>query len=193
LFNCFGLGSNGHYLPAFMASSVAAMFCYYGFEACGDVAEETPDAGRAIPKAMRMTIYIGGFAAMLVCLALVLAVPDLNAVLSGKDTDPVTTTLRAAVGEVGLRAVIAIVMVSFAACLISLEAATSRLLYAYGRDRMISAVLNSVRFETHSRQFAGAVGCRSCTGSDCNCRPVSRGDDQNHHRVWLRRDLRRFK
>src|SRR5436309_15064846 len=126
LFQSFGLGSNGHYLPAFLASSVAAMFCYYGFEACGDVAEETPDASRAIPKAMRMTIYIGGFAAMLVCLALVLAVPDLNAVLSGQDADPVTTTLRAAVGPIGLRAVIAVVMVSFFSCLISLEAATSR-------------------------------------------------------------------
>ena len=137
LFQSFGLGSNGHYLPAFLASSVAAMFCYYGFEACGDVAEETPDASRAIPKAMRMTIYIGGFAAMLVCLALVLAIPDLNAVLSGQDADPVTTTLRAAVGEVGLRAVIAVVMVSFFSCLISLEAATSRLLFSYGRDRMI--------------------------------------------------------
>jgi len=113
LFQSFGLGSNGHYLPAFLASSVAAMFCYYGFEACGDVAEETPDASRAIPKAMRMTIYIGGFAAMLVCLALVLAVPDLSDVLSGKDTDPVTTTLRAAVGPIGLRAVIAVVMVHF--------------------------------------------------------------------------------
>jgi amino acid transporter len=137
LFQSFGLGGNGHYLPAFLASSVAAMFCYYGFEACGDLAEETPDASRAIPKAMRMTIYIGGFAAMLVCLALVLAVPDLGAVLSGKDTDPVTTTLRAAVGAIGLRAVIAVVMVSFFSCLISLEAATSRLLFSYGRDRMI--------------------------------------------------------
>ena len=52
-------------LPAFLASSLAAMFCYYGFEACGDVAEETPDASRMIPKAMRMTIYIGGAAALL--------------------------------------------------------------------------------------------------------------------------------
>ena len=51
-------------------------------------------------KAMRMTIYIGGFAAMLVCLALVLAIPDLNAALSGRDADPVTTTLRAAVGPI---------------------------------------------------------------------------------------------
>src|ERR1700678_3041060 len=83
--------SDGSYLPAFLASSLAAMFCYYGFEACGDVAEETPNASRMIPKAMRMTIYVGGAAAMLVCVALILAVPDMNAILSGKDTDPVAT------------------------------------------------------------------------------------------------------
>jgi amino acid transporter len=136
LFQGFGLG-NGHYFYAFVASSVAAMWCYYGFEACGDLAEETPDAGRAIPKAMRMTIYMGAFAAMLVCLALVLGIPDLSAVLSGKDADPVVTVLRTAMGEVGLRAVIAVVMVSFISCLISLEAATSRLLFSYGRDQMI--------------------------------------------------------
>ena len=136
LFQGFGLG-NGHYFYAFVASSVAAMWCYYGFEACGDLAEETPDAGRAIPKAMRMTIYMGAFAAMLVCLALVLGIPDLNAVLSGKDADPVVTVLRTAMGEIGLRAVIAVVMVSFVSCLISLEAATSRLLFSYGRDQMI--------------------------------------------------------
>jgi amino acid transporter len=150
LFQSFGLGTNGHYLPAFLASSVAAMFCYYGFEACGDVAEETPDASRAIPKAMRMTIYIGGFAAMLVCMALVLAVPNLSAVLAGQDPDPVTTTLRAAVGPIGLRAVIAVVMVSFFSCLISLEAATSRLLFSYARDRMIfgSSQLNTLSEHT---------------------------------------------
>jgi amino acid transporter len=149
LFQTFNLG-NGHYLPAFLASSVGALWCYYGFEACGDVAEETPDASRAIPKAMRMTIYIGGFAAMLVCLAFVLAVPDLNAVFSGQDTDPVVTVLRSAMGEIGLHAVIAVVMVSFFSCLISLEAATSRLLFSYGRDRMIfgSAQLSTLSKRT---------------------------------------------
>jgi amino acid transporter len=162
LFKTFGLG-NGHYFPAFVASSVAAMWCYYGFEACGDVAEETPDASRAIPKAMRMTIYIGGFAAMLVCLAFVLAVPDLNAVFSGKDTDPVVTVLNTAMGPIGLRAVIAVVMVSFFSCLISLEAATSRLLFSYGRDRMIfgserlSALSPHTRVPVNALLFAGIV------------------------------------
>src|SRR5271157_345812 len=129
--------NGGSYLPAFLASSLAAMFCYYGFEACGDVAEETPDASRMIPKAMRMTIYIGGAAASWVCLAFVLSISDIGAVIAGKDTDPIVTLLRAAMGEGGFRAVIVVVLVSFISCLLSLQAAASRLVFAYARDQMI--------------------------------------------------------
>jgi amino acid transporter len=129
--------TNGSYWPAFLASSLAAMFCYYGFEACGDVAEETPDASRMIPKAMRMTIYIGGAAATWVCLAFVLSMPDIGAVMSGEDKDPIVTLLRSAMGEAGFRAVIVVVLVSFISCLLSLQAAASRLIFAYARDQMI--------------------------------------------------------
>jgi amino acid transporter len=129
--------ASGGYLPAFLASSLAAMFCYYGFEACGDVAEETPDASRMIPKAMRMTIYIGGAAACWVCLAFILSIPDLADVMSGKDKDPIVTLLKAAMGDLGFRAVIVVVLVSFISCLLSLQAAASRLIYAYARDQMI--------------------------------------------------------
>ena len=129
--------ADGRYLPAFLASSLAAMFCYYGFEACGDVAEETPNASRMIPKAMRMTIYIGGAAASWVCLAFVLSITDIEAVISGRDSDPIVTLLRAALGEVGFRAVILVVLVSFISCLLSLQAAASRLIFAYARDQMI--------------------------------------------------------
>src|SRR6266446_4381486 len=131
--------ANGNYLPAFLASSLAAMFCYYGFEACGDVAEETPDASRMIPKAMRMTIYIGGAAATWVCLAFILSIPDMGAVMSGADKDPIVTLLRASMGEAGFRAVIVVVLVSFISCLLSLQAAASRLIFAYARDQMIFA------------------------------------------------------
>jgi len=129
--------ADGNYLPVFLASSLAAMFCYYGFEACGDVAEETPDASRQIPKAMRMTIYIGGAAALWVCLAFVLSIKDMNAAISGADKDPIVTLLRDAMGEVGFRAVIVVVLVSFISCLLSLQAAASRLVFAYSRDQMI--------------------------------------------------------
>jgi amino acid transporter len=137
LFDTSFVHAEGHYWPAFLASSLAAMFCYYGFEACGDVAEETPDASRMIPKAMRMTIYIGGAAASWVCLAFVLSITDIPAVISGKDHDPIVTLLRAALGENGFRAVIVVVLVSFISCLLSLQAAGSRLIFAYARDQMI--------------------------------------------------------
>ena len=151
LFQSYGLQVQGSYFWAFAASALGAMFCYYGFEACGDVAEETPDPSRMIPKAMRMTIYVGGASAMFVCLALILAVPDMNAVINGTDKDPVATTLRAALGEMGFRAVIAVVLVSFLSCLLSLQAAASRLLFAYARDRMIvgSAVLSRLSPRRH--------------------------------------------
>ena len=137
LIDIHSLPITGNYLPAFLASALGAMFCYYGFEACGDVAEETPDAGRTIPKSMRLTIYVGGVAALWVCLGFVLAVPDVAAVMSGHDKDPVVTVLRSAMGEVGLRVVIVIVLVSFVSALVSLQAAASRLLFAYARDEMI--------------------------------------------------------
>jgi amino acid transporter len=151
VFDSFGIRTGGSYLPAFLAAALAAMFCYYGFEACGDVAEETPDASRKIPKAMRMTIYVGGAAAMLVCIALILAVPDMNAIISGKDTDPVATILRNAMGEVGFRAVLAVVLVSFLSCVLSMQAAVSRLLFAYARDEMIvgSKLLSRMSPQTH--------------------------------------------
>jgi amino acid transporter len=163
LFDTVKVVPDGSYLPAFLASSVAAMFCYYGFEACGDVAEETPNAARAIPKAMRMTIYVGGFAAVLVCLALVMAVPDVGAVLKGDVKDPVATTLRDAMGEWGFRAVIAVVLVSFGSCILSMQAAASRLLFSYARDdmvagsRMFSKLSPHTHVPTASLVMAGVI------------------------------------
>ena len=84
---------------AFLAAAIIGVYQYYGFEACGDVAEEVPDPTRVIPRAMRMTIYVGGAAAILVCLSLLLAVPDFGAVISGEDPDPVISVLNSAFGD----------------------------------------------------------------------------------------------
>ncbi len=150
LFDTFSFGSGVDYIPAFLASGVAAMFCYYGFEACGDVAEETPNASSAIPKSMRMTIYVGGGAAIFICLALLLSLPNIPDAISGKDPDPVTTTLTTALGETGYRLVIVVVLISFLSCLLSLQAACSRLLFSFARDGMIfgSKFLGKLNKET---------------------------------------------
>lgn len=144
LFDSFGAGGDGNYLYAFLAAGLIGFYQYYGFEACGDVAEEVADPGLRIPKSMRRTIYIGGAAATFVTLSLILAVADFGAVISGEDADPVTTVLSAAFGPVGFKIVLGIVLISFLSCAMSLQAAASRLAYSYGRDKMIfgSSVLS---------------------------------------------------
>jgi amino acid transporter len=137
LFDSFGTQGSGNYLWAFAAAALIGVYQYYGFEACGDVAEEVPDPGRLIPKAMRRTIYIGGAAATFVCLALVLSVADIPAVIAGTDADPVSTVLNDAFGATGAKVVLMIVLLSFLSCAMSLQAAASRLAYSYGRDDMI--------------------------------------------------------
>ncbi len=134
-----GAGDGGSYLSAFLAASLIGVYLYYGFEACGDVAEEVVNPGHQIPRAMRMTIYIGGAASFFITLALLLAVPDFGAVMSGADADPVTSVLQTAFGDVGFRVVVFVVLISFFSCALSLQAAASRLIYSYARDEMMPA------------------------------------------------------
>lgn len=137
LFDSFGAQGSNSYFFAFAAAGLIGIYQYYGFEACGDVAEEVPNPGSLIPKAMRRTIYIGGAAATFVCLSLILAVTDIPAVIAGKDVAPVDTLLNEAFGPVGAKIVLGIVLISFLSCAMSLQAAASRLAYSYGRDDMI--------------------------------------------------------
>jgi len=135
-FDGFGVSQGGSYWPAFLAAAVVGLFTCYGFEACGDVAEETPNPGLNIPKAMRMTIYVGMAAAAFVCLALILAQPDIPKIVSGETADPVEQLLLNAFGPIGSKLVVIVVMVSFVSCILSLQAAASRLVFAYARDEM---------------------------------------------------------
>ncbi|MFC7620068.1 APC family permease [Microlunatus sp. GCM10028923] len=159
LFDSFGTGSGGSYVGAFLAAGLIGIFQYYGFEACGDVAEEVPDPTRRIPKAMRMTIYVGGAAAMFVCLSLILAVQDYAAVIGGTDPDPIGTILTTAFGPVGSKIVLAVVLISFLSCTLSLMAAASRLMYSYARDDMIvgSRALRIVLPKRHVPPYAMLV------------------------------------
>ena len=159
LFDSQGVADGGSYFSAFVAAALIGIFQYYGFEACGDVAEEVPDPTRQIPRAMRMTIYVGGAAAIFVCLSLLLAVKDYAAVISGEDADPVTTILNDAFGVTGTKVVLVVVMVSFLSCALSLMAAASRLMYSYARDEMIAFSHLLRHFDTtrHVPPYAMAV------------------------------------
>ena len=133
-----GDGAPGGYLGAFAAAALIGMFAYYGFEANGDVAEEIKNPSQQVPKAMRITLYIGGFAANLLTFSLVIAVTDFQAVASGETTDPIGELLQANFGPV-FPLVMLVVVVAFISCITSLQAAASRLIYSMSRDRFLPA------------------------------------------------------
>ncbi|QIK64311.1 amino acid permease [Leucobacter viscericola] len=140
LFDNQGIGNDapGGYLGAFAAAALIGMFAYYGFEANGDVAEEIKNPSMRVPKAMRMTLYIGGFAANLLVFSLVLAVPDFGAVASGEVTDPIGVLLHNAFGPI-FPLVMLVIVVAFLSCITSLQAAASRLVYSMARDHFLPA------------------------------------------------------
>ena len=54
---------------------LAPVYIFYGFESAGDISEETKDAGRQVPRAMRHALIWGGVASFILTAALLLAIP----------------------------------------------------------------------------------------------------------------------
>lgn len=138
-FDSLGAGGGDGYVGVFLAAALSGLFLFYGFEACGDVAEEVADPARQIPRAMILTIGVGGVSGFLSYAGYVLAAPDLQAIVAGEDADPIPSILESSLGTAGSKVFLVVTVIAFLSCVLSLQAAGSRLLYAFARDRMLPA------------------------------------------------------
>ena len=136
-FDSMGAGGDTAYIVVFFGAALSGLFLFYGFEACGDVAEEVDDPTRRIPKAMMLTILVGGVSGLLSYIGYVLAAPDLQAIVDGEDPDPIPAILVSSLGTAGSKVFLCAAVIAFISCVLSLQAAGSRLLYAFARDRML--------------------------------------------------------
>ncbi len=108
----------------------------YGFEACGEVAEEVPNPGRRIPQAMILTVVVGAASALLSFAGYVLAAPNLQEIVDGDVADPIPVILQDSIGLFGTKAFMVIALTSFLACVMGQQAAASRLVFSFARDNM---------------------------------------------------------
>lgn len=138
-FDSMGAGGDKAYIIVFLGAALSGLFLFYGFEACGDVAEEVDNPTRRIPMAMMLTILVGGVSGLLSYVGYVLAAPDLQAIVDGNDPDPIPGILESSLGVVGSKLFLCVAVTAFISCVLSLQAAGSRLLYASARDRMLPA------------------------------------------------------
>jgi amino acid transporter len=141
LFSNAGItGSGGYfggYLGAFFAAALFSVWIFYGFEACGDVAEEVIDPSRKAPRAMRYALLWGGLVSFFITMSYIMATPNFAAVISGKDANPIYTALYGTLGSAGAKTAIVMILVAFLSCATSEQTAGIRLLFSYGRDGML--------------------------------------------------------
>ena len=92
-------GAGGLSASSWLLAIALAGWSFLGFESSGAIAEEVEDAEHNVPKALRYSLLAIAAIVLFASLALILSIPDLHAVLAGKDTDPVGTTLTTHLGS----------------------------------------------------------------------------------------------
>jgi amino acid transporter len=136
-FDTMGAMGNGSSLSPFIAAALVGLWMFYGFEACGDVAEEVHNPSRRIPLAMILTIVVGLASALIGYMGYVLAAPNLQDIVDGKVADPISAILQASLGDVGVKIFLCVALLSFISATLSLQAALSRLIWSFSRDDMM--------------------------------------------------------
>ncbi|QIM17293.1 amino acid permease [Leucobacter insecticola] len=136
-FDSMGVAGDGSYAGAFFAAAITGLFLFYGFEACGDVAEEVENPAKRIPRAMQLTIVVGGVSALFSFAGYVLAAPNLQEIVRGEVEDPIPAILESTLGAVGAKIFLVVALLAFISCVLSLQAAASRLIFSFARDGML--------------------------------------------------------
>lgn len=135
-FDSLGAMGSHSFIYAFIGASLVGLYLMGGFESCGEVAEETPNPARTIPRSMMLTVVVGGSAAMLAFAGFALATPDLADVVAGADTNPIPTMLQATLGTVGSKIFLVVAITSFLAGVMGQQTAVSRFVFSFARDGM---------------------------------------------------------
>jgi len=159
LFDGMGTGHGGGWLIAPFLGVVAFVgYSFVGFESAGSIAEEVKEARKVLPKAITLSLAAAGVLVMFAALGLVLAIPDLDAVLSGKDTNPIATTLETHLGSGWGRVFLVFLAIGFAASMIAVQAAVSRALWASARARELPGARLLARLSGRERLPRVTIG-----------------------------------
>src|SRR5690242_21244733 len=159
--NALGLDFGGSWIGAAVIAVLAPVYIFYGVESAGDISEETKNAGRQVPRAMRLALIWGGIASFVLTAALLLSMP--------KGAGAVSLTLQNGIpsllGQLPTwmqDITLALIIFAFFSCGSAVQGAGSRLAFSYARDgalpgsKWISTI--SERFKTPANAlFGGAL------------------------------------
>ena len=138
IFNTGGTGHGAGWLfGAFLLPVAYIAYSFIGFEASASIGEEVQESRKVLPKAVVLSLAVGGVLVIVACLGLVLAMPDVSAAVSGKDTNPIATTLEHAYGSGAGRTLLIALAIGFTSSMIAVQTAVTRAIWASARDQLL--------------------------------------------------------
>ncbi|HYL26987.1 MAG TPA: amino acid permease, partial [Candidatus Nitrosotalea sp.] len=156
--NPLGLDFGGRWWTgAALVAVLANVYIFYGFESAGAISEETLEAQRQVPRAMRNALLYGGIASFVLVLGLLLATPasGIGGVVNGG--------INVILGELPgwlQNFFLVMVIVAFFSCGTAVQGAGARVAFALARDGALplSAQLRAVSARHHTPANAILVG-----------------------------------
>ena len=124
------------YILAWLAASLGPFFGLIGVEASADIAEETKDARRVIPRVMFYALGSSIIIEFLMYVVYVLAIKDAAAV-EAASAAPIEEIMTQQVGPVVTKIVVAVALTNVLACILANILVATRLTYSMARDNML--------------------------------------------------------
>ncbi len=162
IFDTAGTGHGPWWLVTpFLGTVAFAGYSFVGFEVAGSIAQEVRQARRVLPIAITLSLAACGALVIYACLGIVLAIPDLPAVMSGKIADPIASTLELRLGSGVGRVILVILAVGFTASMIAVQTAVTRSIWSAARNRIIPGHtwLSRLSGAEHLPRYAIALTC----------------------------------
>lgn len=148
---------DGTYFSGFLTAMAVGGWAFLGFDACSQVSEETADARTSTPRAILRSMILVGLTVMLTAFAVTLSYSDTTAMVSGSVVDPVTPAVVDAFGAWSQRPFIAVVLVAFIACVVSVQTYIGRAVFGMARDSILPASNLLRRVDKRKVPFAAMV------------------------------------
>jgi amino acid transporter len=126
-------GSYSRFNGPLMLGLLLGAFTIVGFEAASNLAEETEEPRKVVPKAMIRATAASGIIGFGFLIALTVAIPNITAI--SNSATPVTAIMRAQLGSVFERFFLVFVVVSLFANALIVMLSGSRMVYAMSRDQ----------------------------------------------------------
>ena len=153
--NPYGVNFGGNWWTgAAFVAVLANVYIFYGFESAGDISEETIDAHRQVPRAMRNALLYGGIASFVLVLGLLLATPKsgIGGVITGG-----IPVLLAALPSWLQDFFLVMVIIAFFSCGTAVQGAGARVAYALARDGAVPGSNMLKKVSARHRTPANAI------------------------------------